>query len=59
MLALEVLQSYTTQWDALLVAIGSMDSSSLLEKFNLSKFNLSDVKICLTYHVALKLMLSM
>ena len=50
MLALEVLQSCPSQRDGLLAAIGSMDSASLLEKFNLS-----DVKICLPYHVALSI----
>ena len=48
MSALEVLQSCPTQRDALLAALGSMDSSSLMEKFNLT-----DVKIRLPYHVAL------
>ena len=42
MLALEVLQCCLAQRDALLVALGSMDSSSLMVKFNLSDF-----KICL------------
>ena len=50
MLALEMLQSCPAQWDALLAALGSMDSSSLMVKFNLS-----DVKICLPYHVALSI----
>ena len=50
MLALEVLQSCPMQRDALLAALGSMDSSSLL-----AMFNLSDVKICLPYHVALSI----
>ena len=50
MSALEVLQSCPAQRDALLVALGSMDSSSLMEKFNLS-----DVKIRLPYHVALSI----
>ena len=40
MSALEVLQSCPAQRDALLAALGSMDSSSLM-----AKFNLSDVKI--------------
>ena len=48
MSALEVLQSCPTQRDALLRTLGSMDSSSLMVKFNLS-----DVKIRLLYHVAL------
>ena len=48
MSALEVLQSCPTQWDALLAALGSMDSSSVM-----AKFHLSDVKIRLPYHVAL------
>ena len=48
MLALEVLQSCPTQRDALLAALGSMDSSSLM-----AKFNFFDVKIFLPYHVAL------
>ena len=39
MSALEVLQSCPAQWDALLAALGSMDSSSLM-----AKFHLSDVK---------------
>ena len=34
MLSLEVLQSCPTQRDALLVALGSMDSSSLMVMFN-------------------------
>ena len=50
MSALEVLQSCPAQWDALLVALGSMDSSSLIVKFHLS-----DVKIRLPYHVALSI----
>ena len=50
MLALEVLQSCPAQRDALLAALGSMDSSSLM-----AKFNLSDVKIRLPYHVALSI----
>ena len=50
MSALEVLQSCPAQQNALLAALGSMDSSSLL-----AKFNLSDVKICLPYHVALSI----
>ena len=45
---LEVLQSCPAQRDALLTSLGSMDSSSLMEKFNLS-----DVKMHLPYHVAL------
>ena len=48
MSSLEVLQSFPTQQDALLAALGSMDSSSLMVKFNLS-----DVKKFLPYHVAL------
>ena len=44
--ALKVLQSFPTKRDALITSIGSMDSSSLLVKFNLF-----DVKICLTYHI--------
>ena len=48
MLALEVLQSCPAQWDALLAALGSMDSSSLI-----AKFHLSDFKIHLPYHVSL------
>ena len=36
MSALEVLQSCPAQWDALLAALGSMDSSSLMVKFYLS-----------------------
>ena len=36
MLALEVLQSCPAQRDALLAALGSMESSSLMEKFHLS-----------------------
>ena len=50
MSALEVLQSYPAQRDALLVALGSMDSSSLVVKLPLS-----DVKIRLPYHVALSI----
>src|SRR5713226_4179812 len=50
MSALEVLQSFPAQWDALLVALGSMDSLSLM-----AKFNLSDVKIRLPYHVSLSI----
>ena len=46
MSALEVLQSCPAQRDALLAVLGSMDSSSLM-----AKFNLSDVKIHLPYHV--------
>ena len=50
MSALEVLQSCPAQRDALLATLGSMDSSSLMEKFHLS-----DVKIILPYHVALSI----
>ena len=50
MSALEVLQSCPTQRDALLAALGSMDSSSLMVKFHLS-----DVKILLPYHVSLSI----
>ena len=50
MLALVVLQSCPSQRDALLEAIHSMDSMSLLVKFNLF-----DVKILLPYHVALSI----
>ena len=50
MSTLEVLQSFPAHRDALLAALGSMDSSSLM-----AKFNLSDVKIGLTYHVALSI----
>ena len=50
MSALEVLQSCLTQRVALLAALGNMDSSSLM-----AKFNLSDVKIHLPYHVALSI----
>ena len=50
MSTLEVLQSCPTQRDALLAALGSMDSSSLMVKFHLS-----DVKIRLPYHVALSI----
>ena len=50
MSTLEVLQSFPAQRDALLAALGSMDSSSLM-----AKFNLSDVKIHLPYHVALSI----
>ena len=50
MSALEVLQSCLAQRDALLAALGSMDSSSLMEKFHLS-----DVEIHLPYHVALSI----
>ena len=48
MSALEVLQSCAAQRDSLLATLGSMDSSSLMEKFSLS-----DVKMLLPYHVAL------
>ena len=44
--ALEVLQSFPSQRDALLATIFSMDSMSLLENFNIS-----DVKIWFPYHV--------
>ena len=50
MLSLEVLQSCPAQRDFLLAALGSMDSSILLEKFNLS-----NVKILISYHVALSI----
>ena len=50
MSTLEVLQNFPSQRDALLAALGSMDSSSLMVKFNLS-----DVKINLPYHVALSI----
>ena len=40
MLALEVLQSCLDRRDALLKAIGSMDSSILLVKFNISDVNI-------------------
>ena len=50
MSALEVLQICLAQRDALLAALGSMESSSLMEKFNLY-----DVKIHLPYHVALSI----
>ena len=50
MSALQVLQSCPTQRDALLAALGNMDSSSLM-----AKFNLSDVKIHLPYHVSLSI----
>ena len=50
MSALEVLQSCLAQRDALLAALGSMDSLSLM-----AKFHLSDVKIRLPYHVALSI----
>ena len=45
-----MLQSCPTQRDALLVSLSSIDSSSLMEKFNLS-----DVKILLPYLVALSI----
>ena len=48
MYALELLHSYPSQRDALLAALGSMDSSILM-----AKFNLSYVKMYLPYHVAL------
>ena len=50
MSALEVLQICPAQRDALLAALGSMDSLSLMEKFHLT-----DVKIHLPYHVALSI----
>ena len=37
---LEVLQSCPTQRDALLVALGSMDSSSLMANFNIEQMKL-------------------
>ena len=49
-ISLEVLQSCPAQRDALLTALGSMDSSSLM-----AKFHLSDVKIHLPYHVSLSI----
>ena len=48
MSVLEVLQSCPAQQDSLLADLGSMDSSSLMVKFNMS-----DVKMCLPYHVTL------
>ena len=48
MSTLEVIQISPTQRDSLLVVLGSMDSSQLM-----AKFNLSDVKMHLLYHVAL------
>ena len=48
MLALELLHIFPTQRDSLLTGLGSMDSSSLMEKFNIS-----DVNMLLLYHVAL------
>ena len=50
MSALEVLQSCPAQRDALLAALGSMDSSS-----RMAKFDLFDVNICLPYHVSLSI----
>ena len=50
MSSLEVLQSCPSQRDALLVALRSMDSLSLM-----AKFNLYDVNIFLLYHVALSI----
>ena len=50
MSALEVLQSCPSQRDALLAALSSMDSLSLM-----TKFILYDVKIHLPYHVALSI----
>ena len=47
---LEVLQNCPSQHNALLTAIGSLDSSSLV-----AKFDLSDVKPCLAYHVAFQI----
>ena len=47
---LEVLQSCPSHRYALLAAIGNMDSMILL-----AKFNLSNVKICMPYHVALSI----
>ena len=49
-LEFEVLHICTSQKDELLEAIGSMDSAILL-----AKFDLSDVKIHLPYHVALSI----
>ena len=48
MSSLELLQSCPAQRDALLAALGSMHSSSLM-----AKFHLYDVKNFLPYHVAL------
>ena len=50
MSVLELLQGFPSQWDALLEDLGSMYSSSLL-----ANFNLSDVKILLSYHVVLSI----
>ena len=47
MLALEVLQRFPSQHDALLASIGSMESMIFV-----AKFNLSDLKPRLPYHVA-------
>ena len=48
MSTLEVLHIFPSQRDVHLAAIGSTDWVSLLEKFNLS-----DVKMCLPYHLTL------
>ena len=45
--ALEVLQSWPLQWDALLATIGSMEFETLM-----ANVNLSNVKLCLPYHVS-------
>ena len=50
MSALEVLESFHAQRDALLVALGNMNSLILLEKFNIL-----DVNIYMSYHVALSI----
>ena len=50
MSTLEVLQSCPAQRDALLAALGSMDSLSLM-----AKFHLSNVKTRLPYHVSLSI----
>ena len=47
MLTLWVLQSFPSQCDALLLVIDSMDYVSLI-----AKFNLSDIKLHLHYHMS-------
>ena len=50
MLTLEVLQIFPSQRDALLASIDSMESVSLM-----AKFNLSDVKPHFPYHVPISI----
>ena len=50
MSALEMLQIFPLQCNALLDAIGSLDSTDLV-----AKFNLFDAKPCLHYHIAFQI----